>query len=108
MPSGGRGCRCTAPRTARTSRTAPRGELSVAEDWKRAGGAEGSAADVDVVGRGVETHLGEAGEDRLHGDGGLHARQVHAEAGVGAEGDRDVLEGRAEGVGLLRSGPALP
>ena len=62
---------------------------------------------MDIVGGGVEAELGEAVEDRLHGDRGLHAGEVHPEAGVGAEGEGDVLLRGAENVELVGALPAL-
>src|ERR1700722_18938319 len=68
--------------------------------------AEGHALDVRRFGVGVQPERPEAVEERVDGDAGLHAGEVHAQADVDAEAEAHVLALLAEhvvavGVGVL-------
>src|SRR5712692_6430237 len=65
--------------------------LSAEEHRQRGGGSERHARDVRRIGRGIEAQIREAREDPFEEHAGLHARQVHAQAHVGAERECEVL-----------------
>src|SRR4030088_2535986 len=75
--------------------------LSAEEHRQRRGSPERHAGDVRRVGRGVEAQVREPVEDPLENDAGLHARQVHPQAHVRPEREREVLALLAVDVELL-------
>src|SRR5215207_5258227 len=65
--------------------------LSAEEHRQRRRRPERHAGDVRRVLGGIETQVREAVEDPVEHDAGLHTRQVHAQAHVRSEREREVL-----------------